>query len=342
MNLTVKWACIFIAVCLFACDKSNPVSNDLIGEQVAFTTPPGFSQDHIFNREPLTKEGILLGKKIFYDGILSQDGSISCGSCHQQAAAFGTYDHDLSHGIYNQHSNRNAPPLFHLAWQKYYGWDGRYGSIEAIAEAHIVSKTDMAGNFPEIISRMTKHPDYPRLFEDAYGNKVINKERILKAITQFTGSIISASTKYDSVSLGLATFTATEAAGYQLFMQHCNTCHTAPLFSDGSFRNNGLPPNLLQDNGREIVTGSIGDRYKFRVPTLRNLFLSFPFMHDGRFISFSQIYNHYANLKEINNGTLLEEALKNGITLTKQEQEYVTSFLKTLTEYDFASRKAYQ
>ncbi len=334
--------CLILTILMFSCTKSDPVSNNLIGTPLEFKVPNGFPQQHLFSVSPLTQEGFLLGKKIFYDGILSKDGSISCSSCHQQVAAFGTYDHDLSHGIYNQHSNRNAPPLFHLAWQKAYGWDGRYASIEDIAEAHIVRSSEMAGNFSDIITRMNNHPEYPGLFEKAYGTKEINKERILKVIGQFTGAIVSVATKYDSVKLELAQFSVSEQTGYQLFKQHCNSCHTEPLFTDGSFRNNGLMSTLLNDKGRQSVTGVMNDLYKFKVPTLRNLYLSFPFMHDGRFIAFSQIYNHYANVSDFNNGALIDEAVKNGIPLSYQEQEHLTAFLKTLTDFGFANREAYK
>jgi cytochrome c peroxidase len=342
MKIFGKWIWIMGLTFMLACNKNPPVSNDFIGTPIIFSIPPGFPQEHIFQNAPLTQEGFVLGKKIFYDGILSKDGSISCSSCHQQVAAFGTYDHDLSHGIYNQHSNRNAPPLFHLAWQPYYGWDGRYSRIEDISEAHILRSTDMAGNFSEIISRMKSHPYYPALFEDAYGTREINKERILKAISQFVGSIMSVHTKYDSVKLGLKTFSVTEEAGYQLFMKYCNTCHTEPLFTDGSFRNNGLLPTLLNDNGRQSVTGLMTDRYKFKVPTLRNLYLSFPFMHDGRFIGFSQIYGHYAGLTEQSNGAMLDRSLENGITLNVQEQNQLTDFLKTLTDTSLPVRQEYK
>jgi cytochrome c peroxidase len=342
MNPFVKSCLLFVAVLLFGCKKTSPVLNELTGAPVLFAVPSGFPEQHMFTTEPLTKEGFALGKKIFYDGILSKDRSISCGSCHQQVAAFGTYDHDLSHGIYNQHSNRNAPPLFHLAWQKQFGWDGRYSRIEDIAEAHILRSTDMAGNFAEIINRMTVDTEYPSLFEQAYGTKTVNKERILKAIKQFVGAITSVTTKYDSVKAGLVAFSLSEADGYSLFKQHCNTCHTEPLFMDGSFRNNGLPITLLNDYGRQSVTGNIKDRNKFKVPTLRNLFLSFPFMHDGRLIAFSQIYDHYETVALQNQEGVLDPALSAGIRMTMDQKNNLSAFLRTLTDYNLPIREDYR
>jgi cytochrome c peroxidase len=326
---------------VIACQKESPVSNRVKGTSVTLSFPSYFPATGMFDDEPLTLEGIALGKKLFYENRLSKDGSISCASCHQQVAAFGTYDHDLSHGIYNQHSNRNAPPLFNLAWQSYFGWDGQYRSISEIAAAHIRSKIDMAGNFSTISNILKSDPSYSSLFKNAFGSPDVNEERIGKSLQQFAGSIISASTKYDSVRQELAVFSQQEKAGYTLFKTHCNGCHAEPLFTDMSFRNNGLPPSLLNDIGRERITGKPEDRYRFRVPTLRNLFLSFPFMHDGRLVAFSQIYEHYAMVNQVNT-PLIDPSLKNGIVLTADEQQALTAFLRTLTQFDFPERPEYR
>ena len=326
---------------VIACQKESPVSNRVKGTSVTLSFPSYFPATGMFDDEPLTLEGIALGKKLFYENRLSKDGSISCASCHQQVAAFGTYDHDLSHGINNQHSNRNAPPLFNLPWQSYFGWDGQYRSISEIAAAHIRSKIDMAGNFSTISNVLKSDPSYSSLFKNAFGTPDVNEERIGKALQQFAGSIISATTKYDSVRQELAVFSQQEKAGYTLFKTHCNGCHTEPLFTDMSFRNNGLPPSLLNDIGPERITGKPEDRYRFRVPTLRNLFLSFPFMHDGRLVAFSQIYEHYAMVNQVN-APLIDPSLKNGIVLTADEQQALTAFLRTLTQFDFPERPEYR
>jgi cytochrome c peroxidase len=326
---------------VIACQKENPVNNRVTGTPLTLTVPAHFPLPGMFDNEPLTREGIDLGKKLFYENRLSKDGSISCASCHQQVAAFGTYDHDLSHGINNQHSSRNAPPLFNLAWQHYFGWDGQYQRIGDVASAHIRSKIDMAGNFSTISNVLRNDPSYAALFKNAFGTPDVNEERMGKALQQFSGSILSVSAKYDSVRQQLAVFTQEEAAGYTLFKTHCNGCHTEPLFTDNSFRNNGLPPSLLNDIGRERITSKPEDRYRFRVPTLRNLFLSFPFMHDGRMIAFSQIYEHYATANQINT-PLIDPLLKEGIVLTANEQASLTAFLRTLTQFDFPDRPEYK
>jgi cytochrome c peroxidase len=326
---------------LTGCKKANDaVSNELVGQPVLFPKPAGFPEPGLFVNEPLTKEGILLGKKLFYDGRLSKDGSVSCASCHQQVAGFGTYDHDLSHGIYNQHSIRNAPPLFNLAWYISFGWDGAFNSIEEIADAHILSAVDMAGNYSDIANRLKSDPAYAEMFTSAFGTSEVNKDRILKALQQFTGSIISATTKYDSVRQNLASFNSVEQAGYDLFKRHCNSCHTEPLFTDFSFRNNGLPPSLLYDKGRQGVTGLSSDSYKFRVPTLRNLFISFPFMHDGRLIGFNQIYDHYQEVTQQENSGI-DDLLRTPIQFTQTERVALTGFLRCLTDFSLSENAEY-
>ena len=329
-----------ISIQLISCSKEDNISNELTGEVIRIPVPSGFPPPQMFLEDPLTKEGVNLGKKLFYDGRLSKDGSVSCASCHQQVAVFGTYDHDLSHGIYNQHSTRNAPPLFNLAWYSSFGWDGRHKRIEDIAEAHIMSTVDMAGNFSVISERVKKDQMYPGMFRAAFGSADVNKERILKALQQFTGSIVSFQTRYDSVHLSLVAFTPKEELGYQLFKKHCNSCHQEPLFTDNSFRNNGLPVTNLNDIGRAYVTGLYVDRYKFKVPSLRNLFLTFPFMHDGRFIGFSQIYDHYSRPGSEQNN-LTDNLLGGGIALSQAERDAITAFLRTLTDFDFANRAEY-
>lgn len=331
----------FIFLFVIACQKERTVSNRLTGTPVSLSVPSYFPSPVIFDQEPLTREGIVLGKKLFYDTRLSEDGSISCASCHQQVAAFGTYDHDLSHGIYNQHSNRNAPPLFNLAWQTFFGWAGQHQRISEAVSAHIVSRIDMAGNFLTIENRLKQDPAYLTMFNNAFGTSDVNEERISTALQQFTGSIISVSAKYDSVRLGLSVYNQQESAGYLVFKSHCNGCHAEPLFTDNSFRNNGLPPSFLNDIGREEITGKPEDRYRFRVPTLRNLFLSFPFMHDGRLVAFSQIYDHYVAVNE-RSTPQIDPLLKNGIILSADEKASLTAFLRTLTQFDFPDRPEYR
>ena len=246
--------------------------------------PAHFPATDYYQRNPITKEGFELGRRLFYDRRFSVDGSISCGSCHEQIAAFGTYDHDLSHGVNGAHGIRNAMSLFNLAWQTSFGWDGKYNSMEALYAAHISSSIEMGETVSNIINKLKADSRYSQQFKTVYGSTEIDQQRIFNALTQFVGALVSSTTKYDSVKQNLATFTASEQTGYAIFQNKCNSCHAEPLFTDLSYRNNGLPLNGFNDKGRMNVTGNKADSLKFRVPSLRNLFKSYPFIHDGRFI----------------------------------------------------------
>lgn len=310
------------------------------GTVVTIPNPPGFPAQVQFTSTPLTKERIELGRRLFYEGALSADGSISCGSCHQQIAAFGTYNHDLSHGLNGAHSNRNAPPLFNLLWRSSFGWDGRYSRMEDMIEAHLNSHIDMGSSAQHAHLTLEALNKYQTYFKAAYGSIDITKERLLNALASFTATMVSTATKYDSVKQGLATYTLLEQTGYTVFQNKCSSCHKEPLFSDESYRNIGLPLNTLtNDKGRMNVTGKREDSLKFRVPSLRNLYWSYPFMHDGRFAAFSQVFEHYNS--GVQQSFTLDALLKNGIPLSAAEQNALVSFLRTLTDEKFVRDERY-
>ena len=287
---------------------------------------------NIFANNPLTEQGFQLGKKLFYDGRLSKDGNFPCASCHQQFAAFATYDHDFSHGFNDKFTTRNAPPLFNLAWMPLLHWDGGINHIEVQPLAPLTAVNEMAENIDSVLKKLRKDTAYPKLFKAAFGTPLINSQRMLKALAQFTGSIISANSKYDKVLRGEATFTPAEQKGYTFFKAKCTGCHAEPLFTDNSFRNNGLDINpYLNDYGRMRITNNKSDSLKFKVPSLRNVALSFPYMHDGRFYSIGQAIDHYS--KGINtNQPTLDSLLKKRITISNAEKNELTYFLITLTD----------
>lgn len=311
------------------------------GTAISIIIPNGFPQPVQFTNEPLTEERVQLGRRLFYDARLSSDGSLSCAGCHQQIAAFGTYDHDLSHGINGTHSNRNAPPLFNLLWRKSFGWDGRYNRIEDMIEAHLNSHIDMGGNAHHLPEKLQGLNVYQPYFKAAYGSNEITKDRLLNALAQFTATMVSASTKYDSVKQNLSSFTAAEQTGYTIFQNKCSSCHKEPLFTDDTYRNIGLPLNtFINDKGRMDATGKRDDSLKFRVPSLRNLFKSYPFMHDGRFVAFSQVFDHYAT--GVQQSFNLDTTIRNGIPLSIAEQNALIEFLKTLTDEKFVKEERFK
>lgn len=317
---------------LGSCRKNeNPNNLSFLQLQV----PEGFPQPvYKFEDNPLSKEGFELGRKLFYDGRLSIDGVHPCSSCHQQIAAFGTYEHDRSHGVYGSHTLRNAPVLLNLAWQDQFHWDGEFGTLYHEAAQPINGHIEMGESFNGVIDKLQKDPEYREMFKKAFRSPFISADQMLKALAQFTGSLISANSKYDLVKKGQASFTTTEQAGYQLFQAKCATCHPEPLFTDRSFRNIGLPiDTFLKDYGKMRITHLASDSLKFKVPSLRNVYISANYMHDGRFNTLAQVLNHYRT--GVQNSPTLDPLLKGGIQLTDTEADNIARFLRTLTDSSF-------
>jgi len=294
--------------------------------------PAGFSNPvYTFQDNPLTEERFQLGRKLFYDGRLSLDGNFPCASCHQQVAIFGTFEHDRSHGYGGSHTLRNAPPLFNLAWQKELHWDGAYKTLVQEGAQPITTHTEMAENFLEIINRLRKDAQYKQMFFAAFGNEGITGDGMLRALAQFTGTIISANSKYDRYVIGQATFTTSEQNGYQLYQTKCASCHPAPMFTNYAYHNIGLPVDpFLNDYGRMRITGKMEDSLKFKTPSLRNVVMTSNYMHDGRFNTLFQVLNHY--ISGIQNSATLDPLLVNKIPLTTTERNDIVAFLKTLSD----------
>lgn len=330
-GLLVLIAAIFISACkkndVQPGEPHNPTYIDLT-IPAGWPTPPS----DIFANNKLTEEGFQLGKKLFYDGKLSKDGNFPCASCHQQFAAFATFDHDFSHGFDNSFTTRNAPGLFNLAWMTKMHWDGGINHIEVQPLAPITAQNEMAETIDNVLNKLRADTEYPALFKSAFGNTDINSQRMLKALAQFMGSIISSNSKYDKVQRGEASFTATEQNGYNFFKANCETCHKEPLFTDNSFRNTGLAINpFLNDFGRMRITNDKNDSLKFKVPSLRNVMLTFPYAHDGRFYSIGAAIDHYRT-GIITTQPTLDPLLVNRIAITNTQKNDLIYFLNTLTD----------
>jgi cytochrome c peroxidase len=296
--------------------------------------PPGWPKPTLdfFADNRITEQGFQLGRKLFYDGLLSKDGNFSCGGCHQQFAAFAHYEHDLSHGIHNRFTARNAPGLFNLAWSTSFHRDGGVNHLEVQALSPMTAANEMGESLDSILFKLRKDPAYPKLFKAAFGTTDINSQRMLKALAQFTGSIVSYQSKYDKVKAGQATFTPGEQRGYELFRQKCASCHAEPLFTDNSFRSNGLAKDsFLNDVGRMSVTGDVMDSLKFRVPSLRNVQLTFPYMHDGRYYSLAEALEHYRS-GIITTQPTLDSTLRQRVIFSDQDKNNLIYFLNTLTD----------
>jgi cytochrome c peroxidase len=296
----------------------------------------------IFASNPLTEEGFQLGRKLFYDGRLSKDGNFPCASCHQQFAAFTTYAHDFSHGFNNSLTTRNAPGLYNLAWMKEMHWDGGINHLEVQPLAPLTATDEMAETIPQVLKKLQEDTAYIRLFKAAFKDGAINSQHLLKALAQFAGSIQSYNSKYDKVKRGEDSFSISEKLGYQTFLANCNSCHKEPLFTDNSFRNNGLIiDERLQDKGRMAITGNPADLFKFKVPSLRNCTVTLPYMHDGRMYSISKVIEHYRTGIDTAQATL-DPLLKKRLTISKQEKADLYSFLQTLKDDELLHNPRYQ
>jgi len=330
----LKKGLIVIFIVLFV-SGFRPIDTEL------FVVPKYFPKPvYDFSKNPFSNNKILLGRALFYDPILSRNNMISCASCHSQFTAFAHVDHALSHGIEDRIGFRNAPVLINLAWSKSFMYDGAINHLDMQALAPISSPTEMDESLDHVVSKLQHSKIYPELFYQAFGDSEITGEHTLKAISQFMLTLISSNSKYDSVMSNQSYFTEQEENGYRLFKKNCSSCHTEPLFTNNDFRNNGLPiDTTLKDFGRYRVTKNKLDSIKFKVPTLRNIEFSYPYMHDGRFKKLSEVLNHYT--KDIQQSETLSEELRHPITLTSNDKVDITAFLLTLTDKSFLFNPQY-
>jgi cytochrome c peroxidase len=221
-----------------------------------------------------------------------------------------------------------------MAWQSSFMWDGAVNHLDVQALAPIHNKVEMDEDISNVLIKLKNSPVYPELFYQAYGDSIISGERVLKAISQFMLTLVSANSKYDQVMRNEREFTPQEANGYALFKQHCSSCHTEPLFTNHTFKSNSLQIDSgLNDFGRVSITSMPEDSFLFKVPTLRNIEFSFPYMHDGRFNSLLEVMNHYTNRDPLVSNTSQE--LSGKITLTSEQKVDIIAFLTTLSDKEF-------
>lgn len=311
----------------FACSRED-------GEKALFNSPGHFPPtSYDFSQNPLTPAGFALGKKLFYDPILSRDGTISCNSCHQQASAFAHAQHDLSHGVDDKLGRRNAPTLQNLAWRTSLGWDGGVPHLDLFPFDPITNPVEMDEKMPNVLAKLQVHSQYPTLFEKAFGSKTISTANLMKALSQFQLMLVSAGSRYDRYLKGQeSALNVDEKSGLLLFQQKCAACHAGPLQTDHSFRHNGLHP-LGKDPGRFSVTLDSLDYLRFKVPTLRNIAQSGPYMHDGRLKTLAEVIEHYRNGATMHKR--VDPLLKGGIAISKTEKNQIIAFLRSLSDDGF-------
>lgn len=328
---------LFIPLFLSCSDNDNDYKAIPIDFKVPSNFPP-LAYD--LKGNPITDKGFELGRKLFYDGRLSSDGTISCGFCHEQQHAFTHHGHTVSQGINGKTGTRNSPAIQNLGFQNTFMFDGATDHLNLQPIIPITSEIEMNGNFSQIVSMMNNDNEYKRLFGLAFPNKPINTENMLKAMGQFMVMVTSSNSRFDQFrrkEVG-GVLTQEEQEGYQIFNQKCATCHATDLFTDNSFRNNGLAVNpLINDVGRYRVSLIEADKYKFKVPSLRNIEKTKPYMHDGRFLTLEAVLDHYSS--GVVNSATLDASFKNngnlGIPLSTLEKSKLIAFLKTLTDNQY-------
>ncbi|MCW3466305.1 cytochrome-c peroxidase [Chitinophaga nivalis] len=334
-------AIVGMIITLYACSKGG----ELVAAFVGFRQPANFPAPvYKLDANQITQAGFELGRKLFYEPRLSRNNTISCGDCHIQTSAFTHHGHDVSHGIDDRLGSRNAPPMMNLAWQPSYMLDGGVFDLDLQPIAPITNPVEMDEKLDNVLNKLRAHPQYPALFKKAFGTEEITTARMMKAMSQFMVMLVSADAKYDQVVRGEgATFTADEKAGYAIYQQKCSACHTEPMFSDYSFRNNGIGIGPNNDEGRYPITLNPADKYKFKVPSLRNLQYTAPYMHDGRFYTLDGVLDHYAS--EVQDMPTLDPLLKKngkrGIDLTATDKRLLLAFLNTLNDKKFITDKRF-
>ena len=299
----------------------------------------------------MTEEGVALGKKLFFDKILSGDTTISCASCHNPQNAF-TDKEALSKGVNGRLGNRNSMPLFNLAWNfdERFAWDGKEESLEIQAFEPVTNPIEMHANWTQVAQKLKAHPEYPSLFARAFGSNEIDSTKVVMALAQFQRTLISGNSKFDRYLQGELTLSAEEENGFAIFMDetkgdcfHCHGSNNNPLWTDNKFHNNGLDETFT-DVGLGAVTGDPNDNGKFKSPSMRNLLFTAPYMHDGRFSTLEEVIDHYSEgLK--NSATidpLMKKVNEGGVGLTTQEKAALKAFLLTLTDTDFVNNPMFR
>lgn len=311
--------------------------------------PAHFARLNIPEENPMTVAGFGLGRRLFYDPILSADSSLSCASCHLPERAF-TDGRAVAAGIKQRQGRRNALSLANVAYQ-YKGlfWDGRAATLEEQALIPVEDPNEMGHDWAAVEQALRRHPVYPGLFAEAFGivdTAELTRHLAARALAQFQRALISADSKYDRAMRGEDTLSAAEERGRQIFFDlseelpegECGHCHTPPLFTDQTYMNNGLDeapqPESFRDKGRGETSGQRYDNGRFRVPGLRNAALTAPYMHDGRFATLEEVVEHY------NQGGHYSPNLDPKIRklhLSDEDKQSLVAFLKTLTDSSFVN-----
>lgn len=339
--------CLFcIVICLaFGKGKDRPYQ---------FPVIPQFPAMPVNKANPVTVNGVALGRRLFYDPIFSADSTISCSSCHVQQHAFSDSPHAFSAGVRGQRQQRNTLPLFNLAWYQGMFWDGRAATVEDQVFHPLRTVSEMNSNWLTVTKKIKRSKAYPKLFYEAFGAVAVDSVLIAKAIAQFERTLISADSKYDRVIRGEAKFSLEELEGLELINDmtkgNCVHCHSSDgngLGTTGLYSNNGLDNvddiSSFKDKGLGGYTNNAADYGKFKIPSLRNLLFTAPYMHDGRFNTLEEVLDFYS--EHLNASPTIDAKLDfragQAARLNKYEKQKIIAFLKTLSDSTFIANPAH-
>lgn len=303
--------------------------------------PKGFPPMEIPIDNPMTVEGVELGRKLFYDTRLSGDETQSCASCHQSKISYAD-SNQFSTGIDGSIGTRNAMAVTNVGYSFSLFWDGRAATLEEQALGPVVNPIEMKTTWPEVLLKLNADTYYRNTFKIAFGVDVIDSFDVAKAISQFERTMLSGNSRYDKSLRGELILTVSERRGLDLFETEradCFHCHVAPLYMGFVYDNNGLQQTMT-DNGLGDITGLATDIGLFKPPTLRNIEFSAPYMHDGRFATLEEVvefYNSGVNQNSPNISPLMLKANRpNGnLNLSPQEKTDLVAFLKALSDTEF-------
>ena len=296
---------------------------------------------------PMTEEGVELGRKLFYDTRLSgrdgTDGIRCCASCHHQ-------EHNFEFGSAT-HTHHAMLPLVNLVWNRTgLSWNGGVATLEDMVLAAVTSPVEINADTNQVVKYLQKTSDYPELFYKAFGSRDITFINIERAVAQFVRSLVSADSKFDRYLRGEETLTEDEKKGYELFCTEdgadCFHCHGGgglALMTTNLFYNNGLDNEFNDPEDRSAVTGSHWDKGAYKAPTLRNIAVSSPYMHDGRFTTLDEVIDFYSEgVKDSENiNPLMHHVMGGGVHLTDLEKAQLKAFLYTLTDETFMNNPNY-
>jgi cytochrome c peroxidase len=352
------------AVLLDACKQCPPepgaaplgsIFDDFSNTTPYTVLPPTFPPMYIPDNNPLTEQGVLLGRYLFYDKMLSGDNTLSCSGCHKPEHAFGD-NNQFSEGVHGELGDRQSMALINIGWAEQFFWDGRALGVEAQVHRPVNHVSEMDQPWQELLVEISETELYPPLYQAAFGSKTITKDRTAKALASFMRAIVSYDSNYDKAPINY-TLTELEQYGFDLFISEggydeendmgtgadCFHCHSigAKLFTDNLPHNNGLD-SVWTDLGYFYTTGDSLQMGAFKTPTLRNISLTSPYMHDGRFTTLEEVVDHY-NSGGVPSATIdpFMKYTEGGLHLTQYQKDALIAFLHTLTDEGFTTNPLY-